>query len=107
MSTLEHTERSDGTGFKLGFLNHLLDANRFRAMFFVTLLVLSSLPLLGLTIWNERSAVNKEYDAVTEKHLVVAQNLSLAMSRYVLDIKNVVNMFARMADLHTSALNSH
>ena len=107
MSTLEHIERSDRTRFKLGLLNHLLDADRFRTMFFVTLLVLSSLPLLGLTIWIERSAVNKEYDAVTEKHLVVAQNLSLAMSRYVLDIKNVVNMFARMADLHTSALNSH
>lgn len=107
MSTLESTGRPKELQFKLGFVNNFLHGNRFRAMFFVALLLLSSLPLLGLTIWIERSAVNKEYAAVAEKHLVVAKNLSLAMSRYVHDVKNLINMFARMADLHASAVNQH
>ncbi|MGI9364457.1 MAG: ATP-binding protein [Rhizobiaceae bacterium] len=99
MSILENTVRVKGFQPRTGVLDNLLDANRFRVMFFIALLLSSSIPLLGMTIWIERSAVSKEYAAVIEKHLVVAKNLSLAMSRYVLDVKYGVNLFERMADL--------
>ena len=43
--------------------------------------------MLLLGLWVQQSAFQKEIDAVTEKHLLIAGNLSGALSRYVADVK--------------------
>ncbi|MEP0941394.1 MAG: ATP-binding protein [Rhizobiaceae bacterium] len=91
---------------KLNFGITALAANRFQIALFLGLLLISSVPLLGMTIWVERSAVKKEYAAVAEKHLIVAKNLSLAMSRYVVDIKHMINFIGQMTDLHTKSIDN-
>jgi signal transduction histidine kinase len=48
--------------------------------------LVSIFPVALLTIWVEESAVQQEFDTVTEKHLIIAHNLSAAMERYVSDI---------------------
>jgi len=62
-------------------------ARRLHVILFVALIVVSAVPVLILGSWVDRSALHKEIDAVTEKHLLIAQNLSSALSRYVVDVK--------------------
>lgn len=63
--------------------------HRFRLQWitFLAMIFVSALPVLALTIWVERSAVDKEIAAVTEKHLLIAKNLTGALSRYVKDVR--------------------
>ncbi len=60
---------------------------RLQWILFVAMVVVSALPVAALTLWVERSAVNKEIEAVTEKHLIIAKNLTAALSRYVNDVR--------------------
>ena len=55
---------------------------------FFAMVLISALPVATLALWVERSAVNKEFEAVTEKHLIIAKNLTAALSRYVKDVRN-------------------
>jgi len=61
----------------------------FRFLVFIALAAVSSMPIVGLTFWVQKTAVDKEVAAVAEKHLIVAGNLSMALSRYVQDIQAV------------------
>lgn len=60
---------------------------RMQSILFVSLILISAVPVLLLATWVQTSAMEKEIDAVTEKHLLIAQNLSSAFERYVDDIK--------------------
>ena len=44
------------------------------------------MPFLSLAAWVRHSAVSREIDAAREKHLVIAQNMTAAFSRYVFDV---------------------
>ncbi len=67
-----------------------------RGILFISLFLIASIPILTFAIWVERSAVQKEIAAVTEKHLVVAKNMSAAISRYVTDVKIVVSLLEKL-----------
>ena len=45
-------------------------------------------PLIGFYKWVEQSSYNKEIAYVDENHLIIAKNLSAALSRYVTDMKS-------------------
>jgi signal transduction histidine kinase len=55
---------------------------------FVAFTVVAAVPVLTLSSWVERRAVQQEVDAATDKHLLVARNLTAAFSRYVYDVKS-------------------
>lgn len=61
---------------------------RLQWILFLAMVLISALPVAALTLWVERSAVNKEIEAVTEKHLIIAKNLTAALSRYVNDVRS-------------------
>ena len=60
---------------------------RLQVLLFIALIALSAVPVLILDGWVQRSAMEKEIASVSEKHLLIAQNLNAALSRYVIDVK--------------------
>ena len=58
-----------------------------RYLMFATMLAISVVPVLLFYSWVERSSIQKEIAYVDENHLIIAQNLSAALSRYVVDLK--------------------
>ena len=76
-----------------------------RSFLFLSLFLIAALPIAVLSIWVERSAIEKEISAVSEKHLLVAKNLSAALSRYVTDIKLFVDLVAMDAPISGAGEN--
>lgn len=68
-----------------------------RWVVFVSLLLASVPPLVGLYKWMEHSAIQKEIDYVEENHLIIARNLAAAMERYAND---VVSIFETTSEDH-------
>lgn len=67
---------------------------KFRWLIFVSLLVASVTPVVGLYKWMEASAIQKEISYVEENHLIIARNLSNAMDRYARDVASVVTLMS-------------
>ena len=75
----------------------ILDVIRFRGssltawlklhhILFVAITLVAAVPVIVLASWVQSSAVTREIDAAREKDLVVAHNLTAAISRYVYDV---------------------
>ena len=62
---------------------------RLRTILFIGFAIVSAIPVLLLAWWVNDSALEQEYKAVEEKHLLVAKNLNNALSRYARDVKEV------------------
>lgn len=62
---------------------------RLRTLLFLGFAVVTLIPIIMLAWWVSDSALKKEYRAVEEKHLLVAKNLTHALSRYATDVKEV------------------
>ena len=60
-----------------------------RQILVISFTVISAIPALFLASWIQQSAVEKEFEAVNEKHLIIAKNLTRAIERYVEDVKSV------------------
>jgi diguanylate cyclase (GGDEF)-like protein/PAS domain S-box-containing protein len=72
----------------------LLGQKNLRVVLFVSFLVVSVIPVLLLSWWVIDSARGNEYKSVEEKHLLVAKNLSLALSRYAQDTAAILEYIA-------------
>lgn len=83
----------------------------------IAVMVLAAVLVFALVIqfWNYRNFMNTEIDRAQEKHLVIAQNVSLSLSRYVTDVARVFvhsaieisNINSRASrDIHLSLLIS-
>ncbi len=70
---------------------------RLQWILFFAMVLVSALPVAALTLWVERSAVDKEIEAVTEKHLIIAKNLTAALSRYVNDVRTAFQYASQAA----------
>lgn len=57
-----------------------------------SLVLMTSLGVGILAYWVYQTTLEKEYSAVREKHLVVAQNLSASLSRYVQDVQQIYEL---------------
>ena len=57
----------------------------------IAVMVLAAILVFALVIqlWNYRTFMNTEIERTQEKHLVIAQNVSLSLSRYVTDVARV------------------
>ena len=60
---------------------------RLRTLLFVCFGGVVLIPVLILVLWISDWAIKKEYDDVEGKHLLVAKNLTSALSRYAIDVK--------------------
>lgn len=54
------------------------------------------IPIVLLGIWIEETALQKEFDAVEEKHLLLAENITAALERYSADTRAALQMFAEV-----------
>lgn len=63
-----------------------------RIVLFLAFSLTSLLPIIALYCWEVRFARDNEYSVVTEKHLLVAKNMTLALSRYVQDVEAVLTL---------------
>jgi signal transduction histidine kinase len=79
-----HGSALDHARAKLGFLLRKLGMQH---VLFVAFTLVAAVPVFTLAWWVERRAVEQEIDAATDKHLLVARNLTAAFSRYVYDVK--------------------
>jgi len=59
-----------------------------RSVLFLCFTLISAIPVLILAGWVQQTALENEYDAVHEKHLIIAQNLTGSISRYITDLKS-------------------
>ena len=73
---------------------------KLRVLLFVAFTLVSAVPVLMLAVWVQHSAYEKEIAAVREKHLIIARNLSAAISRYVQDVKSGFEHLVSLADRH-------
>jgi len=55
---------------------------------FVTFTLIASLPVVILGYWVQHEALDNEISAVTERHLLVAKNITRDLSRYIIDVEN-------------------
>ncbi len=81
-------------------LSGLAFLSRLHVILFLALSAISAVPVLILAYWVETSAMEKEVTAVREKHLLLAQNLSAALSRYVVDVKAGFKVAVSGAETH-------
>lgn len=72
-----------------------------RNLLFVGFIAIAVIPVSLLAIWTERSAYQKELAEVSERHLLIARNLSHALERYSQD---AISVF-RLATMEMAAGN--
>jgi len=63
-------------------------------LLFITFTLISSIPVLLLTAWVQQAALEQEIEAVQEKHLLVAQNITGDLSRYITDVDSSFQLIA-------------
>ncbi|MDA1099781.1 MAG: ATP-binding protein [Proteobacteria bacterium] len=78
---------SGGSYFKGIFGHNPATGIRLQFILFMCFLLISALPVVLLSAWDQHNALREEYEAVSEKHLIIAKNLSGVFGRYVKDVK--------------------
>ncbi|WP_169828894.1 diguanylate cyclase domain-containing protein [Marinobacterium jannaschii] len=66
-----------------------------RQLLFATMTLLVLIPIAIFAVWTTDTALDKEFAAVEEKHLLIAKNLTGALNRYAIDVTAV---FAAVTD---------
>lgn len=80
----------------------MLTRIKLQYLLFFTFTLISSVPVLILGVWVQHSALDKEVAAVKEKHLLLAQNLTGDLSRYVVDIESSFRLIANNMANHNT-----
>jgi signal transduction histidine kinase/ActR/RegA family two-component response regulator len=73
-------------------LHHLL---------FLTFTLIAAVPIAGLALWEQSVTYDQEVAAVRERHLLVARNLTMGLSRYVEDVKGAFSLAFESGGLRT------
>jgi len=60
----------------------------------VAFTIVATVPVLVLGLWVEKTSMEKELAAVSEKHLLLATSTTAALDRYARDAKGVFSLFA-------------
>lgn len=67
---------------------------RVQLILFAALVFVSAVPVFLLAGWVQTNALEKEVSSVTEKHLLIARNLSGVLERYVTDVREAFRVAA-------------
>ena len=70
-----------------GRIRRLSNGIRMQHLLFLMMLLVAAVPVATLDYWESRTSFQNEMDAVRERHLLVARNLTSTLSRYVIDVK--------------------
>ncbi len=70
-----------------------------RTMLALAFAVITIIPVLALSLWSDRSAFEKEQEAVLEKHLLLAKNLGTDLDRYANALGSAFELARRQRDL--------
>ncbi len=73
----------------------MLACIKLRYILFITFIFISSVPVFLLGRWVQQTALDKEIDAVKEKHLLIARNLTGDLTRYVIDVESSFRLVSR------------
>ena len=65
---------------------------RLRTLLFVAFTLIATIPVGLLAAWQQQSAYQKELAEVSERHLLIARNLSHALDRYSEDVEAVFGL---------------
>jgi signal transduction histidine kinase len=76
--------------------------NSIRGLLFLGALTISIIPLALMIAWVTQNAIDNQFDAVREKHLIVAQNLASSLSRYVEDAVAEFDVITQLSDADLS-----
>ena len=72
-------------------------ALRFRYLLAVAFIAVAIIPVLFLSAWFQRSALDGEMAAVHEKHLLLASNMTAALERYAQDVEATFEVMSTAA----------
>lgn len=67
---------------------------RLQLILFAAFVFISAVPVILLAVWVQSDALEKEVRSVTEKHLLIAQNLGGVLERYVTDVREAFRVAA-------------
>jgi len=73
---------------------HIAKGYRVQLILFSALVFVSAVPVFLLAGWVQTNALEKEVESVTEKHLLIARNLSGVLERYVTDVQEAFRVAA-------------
>lgn len=73
---------------------NLLSRMSMRQLLFVCFTLIAVVPVVALSVWVQHSALDRELDAVEEKHLLLAHNLTDALARYSRDVEATFGLTA-------------
>ncbi|WP_158925741.1 ATP-binding protein [Acidisphaera sp. S103] len=79
-------------GFVARFCDRFRFGLRLHHLLFIAFTIIAGAPIVVLAMWEGNSAFQNELDSVHERHLLVARNLTVTMSRYVKDVKAVFGL---------------
>jgi len=71
---------------------------KLRYLLTVAFTIVAVVPLMFLGFWVERTALEKEVEAVHEKHLLLADHTAALLERYSHDLENAFNYFTSLTD---------
>src|SRR3954453_9440266 len=66
----------------------------------VAFVIVAAVPIGILANWESRTTFEREVDAVRERHLLVARNLTSTMSRYARDLRAAFNLALESGAVH-------
>jgi len=94
-STFSGSSRSDSPGGAVGWFRSVVLRGvqrlhlglRLQHLLFLAFTLIAAVPIVALALWDQNVAYEHELSSVSERHLLVARNLTTALSRYVQDAK--------------------
>lgn len=69
-----------------------------RTILLICFTLISAIPVFFLAGWVQQTALQNEYDAVHEKHLIIAKILTGSISRYISDLKSGIRIAGTSAE---------
>ncbi|MEP2532891.1 sensor histidine kinase [Shimia sp.] len=70
-----------------------------QGLIFSMMMLVAVVPIAGFYTWIEQNTFRREMDSVHESHLLIARNLSAALSRYATDAKTVFGLAVKNTQL--------
>jgi signal transduction histidine kinase/ActR/RegA family two-component response regulator len=74
---------------------------RLHHLLFLAFTLIAAVPIAALALWEQSVTYDHEVAAVRERHLLVARNLTMGLSRYVEDVKGAFSLAFESGGLRT------
>lgn len=73
---------------------------RLQHLLFIAFTLIAAVPIVALALWDQSVAYKHQLASVRERHLLVARNLSISLSRYVQDVKSAFALAFESGGMH-------